>query len=141
MDIKDFAKNITHRDGVQTYCKQCKRQNDRDYYTRKHRIIRVRLNQNRLNIKKWFRELKSSLTCTKCTENHPACLTFHHNDPTKKEHNISDMIHRVWSRKKVLEEMEKCTVLCENCHRKLHWDNFIKDKDSIKGGITQRTTG
>jgi hypothetical protein len=29
---------------------------------------------------------------------------------------------RGYSQKLVLEEMEKCDVLCANCHKKIHWE-------------------
>jgi len=31
------------------------------------------------------------------------------------------MIARNWSRKRILDEVAKCIVLCANCHRKMHW--------------------
>ena len=67
------------------------------------------------------RELVLSLKvhCVKCGENHPAALDFHHTDPTQKEIAIS----AATSRKVILAEVEKCIVLCANCHRKLHWDS------------------
>jgi hypothetical protein len=35
-------------------------------------------------IKDWLKEYKSSLNCEKCGENHPACLDFHHINPSEK---------------------------------------------------------
>jgi len=67
-----------------------------------------------------FKELKANLQCARCGENHIACLEFHHTDPTKKEGNVSQMAKKL-STKKLLEEIEKCIVLCANCHRKEHY--------------------
>jgi len=55
----------------------------------------------------------------KCGENYSACLEFHHNIKSK-EINISDAISRGWSMERIMKEIEKCIVLCANCHRKLH---------------------
>lgn len=66
-----------------------------------------------------YKELKSSLKCEQCGENHIACLEFHHNDPSTKEVNIGTAASR-WSVKRLQSEIDKCTVLCANCHRKLH---------------------
>ena len=73
------------------------------------------------NIQKWFLEYKKSLSCENCTENHPACLEFHHLDPSEKKFSISTRRDRP-SMKALLEEIAKCRVLCANCHRKEHWN-------------------
>lgn len=69
----------------------------------------------------WVNNLKASLKCAKCGEAHPACLEFHHRDRKDKRATISLVIWR-WSRKRLMAEIEKCDVLCSNCHRKLHWE-------------------
>ena len=61
------------------------------------------------------------MKCVKCGENHPACLEFHHNDPNKKEYNVSKIVNSTYSIKTILKEIKKCTVLCSNCHRKEHF--------------------
>ena len=67
-----------------------------------------------------FRALKAKLKCNRCPENHIACLEFHHIDPTEKEGNIGQ-ICRNYSTKRLLKEIEKCEILCANCHRKEHY--------------------
>lgn len=66
--------------------------------------------------------MKASLKCSKCDENHPATLEFHHIDPSKKDFAISKMRNAYRSKEKALEEISKCIVLCANCHKKLHWE-------------------
>ena len=68
----------------------------------------------------WYIELKSSLVCLHCGESHPACLQFHHADPTEKEISVCDAVRRGWSRARILVELKKCEVLCANCHAKHH---------------------
>jgi len=63
---------------------------------------------------------KSSLQCKYGDEDDYACLDFHHRDPTKKEITISKAIDAGWSRERILKELEKCDVVCANCHRKIH---------------------
>jgi hypothetical protein len=38
-----------------------------------------------------------------------------------KESAISDALGRGWSIERIQEKMQKCVVLCANCHRKLHY--------------------
>lgn len=72
---------------------------------------------------KWFREYKQSLSCEICGENHIACIDFHHKFKRKnKRELINYRIKWGCSRKTILNEIEKCRVLCSNCHRKLHYD-------------------
>lgn len=78
--------------------------------------IRVR----RASLRKWLREYKTELHCNRCPENHPSCLDFHHKDPKEKELLLSKVVAAGWGKAKILAEMEKCEVLCANCHRKEH---------------------
>lgn len=48
----------------------------------------------------------------------PSAYDLHHTDPTKKEKNIGGMLTCSW--KSILYEIEKCILLCANCHRALH---------------------
>jgi predicted HNH restriction endonuclease len=77
--------------------------------------------KRRKEIKAKIRSYKSSLKCEKCSENHPACLDFHHIDPSKKEANIYQIAIKGWSWDRIMEEIAKCQVLCANCHRKIHY--------------------
>ena len=43
---------------------------------------------------------------------------FHHIDPSNKENEISDIMNRAW--KTIQAEIEKCIMLCANCHRIRH---------------------
>lgn len=68
----------------------------------------------------WLEEYKSNLSCCFCGESHPATLDFHHLDAAQKENSIAKMAAGGCSRKKILEEIDKCIVVCSNCHRKIH---------------------
>lgn len=46
-------------------------------------------------------------------------LEFHHLDTSRKDFSISDKGYaRSWE--KVKDEIEKCILICANCHRELH---------------------
>jgi len=46
-------------------------------------------------------------------------LEFHHKDSSSKDFGISEKGYtRSW--KKVAEELDKCIMICANCHRELH---------------------
>ena len=57
--------------------------------------------------------------------NNYSCLDFHHRNPSEKEYAWNDMINL--SDEQILEELEKCDVLCKNCHAELHNPSYNKD--------------
>lgn len=72
-----------------------------------------------------WRAFKATLKCTTCGFAHPAALDFHHEDPSKKEANIHNLLQS-GRFTKVYEEIKKCIVLCANCHRIHHHDERAK---------------
>ena len=65
----------------------------------------------------WLNEYKSSRGCKNCGEKDPRCLDFHHKDSMKKVKEVSQMFHL--NKDALLNEIEKCDILCANCHRKI----------------------
>ena len=59
--------------------------------------------------------------CMRCGYDRCAgALTFHHRDPTEKEFGIASSGHsRSWDRVRI--ELDKCDLLCQNCHHEEHW--------------------
>lgn len=109
---------------------------DRRYYERHREVIVARRLQARRELTEWFFALKSTLACKRCGENDPGCLDFHHRDPDAK----SDALGRAiwlngWSKERVLKEIDKCTVLCANCHRKLHAGRFSLDDLALSPSV------
>ncbi len=73
------------------------------------------------SIRKLFWEYKQTLKCESCGESDAACLVFHHINPKEKEMSIASVVGRGWGWDRILKEINKCQVLCANCHRKLHF--------------------
>lgn len=104
---------------------EVRRQKQKDYqakhYVKKKEYYKRKAKENKKKIIAWYVELKKTLSCVKCGENHPACLDFHHIDPKTKERLISGLPRDGWSKERILKEIKKCVVLCANCHRKEHF--------------------
>lgn len=110
MPYKDKQKRIEY-----------KKRWDKKYYAthRQEELDRVRKRKKQL--RKWFNGYKQTLVCSKCGENHPACLEFHHLNEKTKSFRISEAIEqRGCSKDRIMSEISKCIVLCANCHKKLH---------------------
>ncbi len=71
--------------------------------------------------REWLVNIKSEKGCMLCLEKHPACITFHHRDPKEKSFELSRGIEK-YSMEKIQAEMDKCDMLCFNCHAKVHFD-------------------
>ena len=56
--------------------------------------------------------------CKRCKIKDTEVLTFHHLDRTTKYDNLSSLWHREWDI--IKSELDKCELLCANCHMKLH---------------------
>ncbi len=59
---------------------------------------------------------------------YPEVLEFHHRDPSTKEFNLGlGGLTRSWER--IKREVEKCDLLCANCHRERHVEErMLKQK-------------
>ncbi len=98
------------------------RKSRRDWYARNPEHAKGEVKRRKLEMRAWFAEYRSSLSCIICNENHPGVLDFHHRDPSTKEASLANVVSSGWGKKRIIEEVEKCDVLCSNCHRKLHYD-------------------
>lgn len=57
--------------------------------------------------------------CTACAQKfHPSVYEFHHKDPSTKDRDPSKMLQL--SMERLTEELDKCILLCANCHRFEH---------------------
>lgn len=73
--------------------------------------------------RQWWFAYKKTRYCERCGESHPACLQFHHRDPTQKAFELSKVTYKTYSRERIMAEVAKCDVLCANCHAIEHSDD------------------
>jgi hypothetical protein len=63
-------------------------------------------------------------------------MDFHHLDPSKKEYSIGDL--RAYSMKKIKKELDKCILVCRNCHGEIH-AGLIELKGVLQDGLEPST--
>lgn len=68
----------------------------------------------------------SSCGYSKCQ----AALVFHHLDPAKKDFNFGGAHSRSWE--SLREELDKCILLCQNCHSELHWEEGREGREILE---------
>jgi hypothetical protein len=103
------CKNCTSKSFKSSYEKNKTYYNKKRYERQKKR----RLENSRLLI-----ELKNTLSCAYCGEKDPRTFDFHHTKTKSFTIANAASIGYPWMR--IKKEIEKCKVLCANCHRKLH---------------------
>lgn len=114
----------------QARCRECHNEQVRDHYRTKTDYYKGKTQRRRQENSDWFKEFKGKLRCNRCPEDHPACLQFHHTDPSLKEIGLAVAVNRGWSIQRILEEASKCEVLCANCHAKEHYRLKYPRKES-----------
>lgn len=124
-DKAAFSRNGRKADGLQAWCKSCMKVVNASHYQRGYRAVQNQHNaKNRRRYFEAFLELVGEdlrQGCVRCDEVDPACLDFHHLDPSQKGGAVKEFVRRGASRERVMAEVAKCVILCSNCHRKLHY--------------------
>ena len=120
---KNKSKGIRH-----AQCKSCKREIDNTYYLKsKDRKAAIRKTSKKVYkfLRDYVRRLKMFGSCSKCGEDRWYVLDFHHIQD--KDDSVANLIKRRCSVKRLKRELRKCTLLCSNCHRELHYFERLKN--------------
>ncbi len=92
---------------------------DKRTYSDRATYLKQAVSKRRKELRKMSLEYKG-IKCSIC--GHNKCITaleFHHLDSNKKDFGISAKGYtRSWSL--IRKELDKCILLCANCHRELH---------------------
>jgi len=97
-----------------------KEQSHKHYLANKEKILARSKITRTLSKARWD-IFKRTLKCTKCGFSHPAALDFHHTNPAEKENIVSNLVSSGCFAA-AMEEVQKCIVLCANCHRIHHYE-------------------
>jgi hypothetical protein len=101
------VKSGARKGKIQSYCRKCNHQNTLD---RQH------------DFKKKCAEYKGS-KCVCCGyDKYIGSLDFHHLDPNKKDFTISHFRNTSFTKNevKIKKELDKCILVCRNCHGEIH---------------------
>ncbi len=110
---------------------------DRRTYSDKRQYLIRAVHKRRKKIRQMAVEYKDG-RCEIC--GYDRCmeaLEFHHNNSSDKDFSISDKGYtRSW--KRVKEELDKCIMVCANCHRELHAKLAASGGNArVKSGLSQ----
>lgn len=133
--IKKVANELNiNRGTVSKYIKIKK--SKKSNLTRKERSVK--------SVVEWRRRTKIKLVnykggkCEKC--GYDKCvdaLEFHHKLPNEKDFTISG---KSWSFEKLKNEVDKCILVCSNCHKEIHYElkniKILADVPEWSNGLT-----
>ena len=138
--LDNFPKRTKSKDGYNSNCKMCQNeQSKQDYYRTSGERNKYLIGRRR-KLAQERNELITSmeLKCKVCGFDHPAALDFHHRDPEDKLRDISVLKWSGCSNETFIREIEKCDVLCSNCHRIEHWNEKLTGGEMRTLWNTQR---
>jgi hypothetical protein len=118
--LSEFNKK-SGRKNHQPYCRSCDNQKSREYYAanKEHHIkeISKRNKKYKKEIDDLIRDMKSSTKCADCNKKyHWFQMDFDH-VRGKKDRPISEMVGNKVGKDRILAEIDKCEIVCANCHR------------------------
>ena len=120
--IKDASRNKLH-----AQCKDCYKAHRKSYYTEHYNKYRYqyiqRGKERRIKARQEYRSYIISYLedkkCSICSENDIRTLEFDHITPATKLFSISQGVKLGKNIDLIKEEIDKCRILCANCHKKL----------------------
>jgi len=139
--ISEFYK---YKNGLRSYCKKCNAENVTAFrnnplnsekvseYSRKHYNKPGVKEKKQKAATEWLLSNKKKAVeykggcCSICGYNKClSALEFHHKNPKEKEYNKDNRgLNRKQSFRKAKKELDKCILVCANCHREIHNNNM-----------------
>lgn len=96
-------------------------------------LIKERKRRHKDELLAWLKELKEGSPCADCQKSYPYyVMQFDHVSGDKDAH-ISSVTGRGWSKVRIQLEIDKCDLVCANCHaerthqRRLERDDPTRD--------------
>ena len=119
MQKQEYRKSIKYLDGLDIYCKECRRVADKKTYdsnlTKSRKAGLESKNKIRGRNRQFITDYLIGKSCIDCGESDPIVLEFDHFE--NKKDNLSEIIQNN-SIEKIETEIKKCNIRCANCHRR-----------------------
>jgi hypothetical protein len=97
-------------------CRSCQKILMQEHYKKNKEVYIKRARKKAIFNRQWYVDYKEQNSCYDCGQRYPHYVTdFDHRDPATKKGNVSTMV--TGSLKLLKEEIDKCDLVCANCHR------------------------
>lgn len=119
------------------------------YYAKNRSKRKQDVRKRRKELRVWYNEIRKETECADCGMSGEVCswlMEYHHLPGHEKVSSVSFLVNNGYSKERILEEMDKCEVLCANCHRVRHFEEakFAEhgakpaiDLDTVESGIAR----
>ena len=124
LPLSDFAFRDKAKGTYRADCKKCHSDFMKKKYQEKRQTVE---------------EYKANFACQKCGDTRGYVLDFHHLDPTQKDNTVARLLAGSYSLDKVYKEIDKCVILCANCHREFHYLEKQKENFSFEDFLKYNT--
>jgi hypothetical protein len=122
LTVFEFSFKVRERGLLQSYCKPCQSRRSKQHYQLNAAAYKQRIANNsvrlRAECRRRLQEYLLPQRCVDCGLQDLATLEFDHREPSEKTADISYMVQRAFGWPTILHEMDKCDVVCANCHRR-----------------------
>lgn len=100
----------------QSYCRKCSNGSSKEHYISNAASYRARNKRRVAEVKELVDAKKRDTPCADCGEFfHPCAMDFDHLHG--KRFDIGSAARLGYSNEEILKEIEKCEIVCSNCHR------------------------
>lgn len=117
----EFNKNRSKKDGLNSICRKCSGERSRRYYREKgteHKKAVLKRNKSYRDVlRNYILTYFKTHPCVDCENADVRVLEFDHLPKFKKDRDISRMMACSVSIEKLQSEIDKCEVVCANCHK------------------------
>lgn len=107
----------------------------RNHYQRNRAMMKARAREYTAQqykiLAQYVRELKGSTPCMDCGKTYPHYVMDFDHVRGKKSANVADMVKNCVSLSKLKLEIEKCDIVCSNCHRTRTWFRLQEKVESV----------
>lgn len=97
----------------------------KDYHERNRDERNAQSRNWRQKAREKIQKYRADKGCCVCGIKDHRVLEFHHPNGRAKDDPCIGRIATWWNWERVLKEMEKCAVICRNCHAILHYDSGL----------------
>lgn len=103
------------------------------WYKNNKQYFKDLVNQHKKKRRKELQEIiqeRKNVPCAKCGNKfHFSAMDLVHRDPGTKDFSLRDATRLIHSKQKLLEEIDKCDVVCSNCVKIERANNLLKETD------------
>lgn len=133
--VRKYSKGIdtsSLRCSLHWTCKVCNMSGKENFYESKKNICKKCWNdscrEHRKKLKRRYLEKRKQTSCQRCGyDRYIGAISFHHRDPNQKDPDWT----KNWGWKRMKVELDKCDILCHNCHAEVHEEMRQRDNGLV----------